>query len=108
MVGTMWTCSQKGETVTKDDQRNIAYREKNLGLIIPSYNAIVRTHLEYYIQAWRHNLRKYINKLERAQRGATQVIPELRMSVMKIEYSSVISQLWRREESVVISSKCLG
>ena len=48
--------------------RNITYREKNL--IIPLYKSTVRPHLEYCIQAWRLNLKKYIDKLERVQRRA--------------------------------------
>ena len=42
------------------------------------YKAIVRTHLEYYIQAWIPYRKKDIDTLERIQRRATNIIPELR------------------------------
>ena len=57
-------------------RRNITYKEKKL--IIPLYKAIVRPHLEYCIQAWRPYRKKDIYTLERIQRRATKLIPELR------------------------------
>ena len=56
--------------------RNITYKEKKL--IIPLYKAIVRRHVEYCIQAWRPYRKKDIDTLERIQRRATKIIPELR------------------------------
>ena len=41
------------------------------------YKAIVRTHLEYCIHAWRPHLRKDIDKLERVKMRATRMIPEM-------------------------------
>ena len=40
--------------------------------------AIVRPHLEYYIQAWSPYLRKDIDMLEKIQSRATKLISELR------------------------------
>ena len=57
-------------------RRTIMYKEKQL--IVPLYKAIVRPHLEYCIQAWRPYHKKDIDKLERIQRRATKMIPELR------------------------------
>ena len=57
-------------------RRTITYKEKQL--IVPLYKAIVRPHLEYCIQAWRPYRKKDIDKLERIQRRATKMIPELR------------------------------
>ena len=47
-------------------------------LIIPVYKAIVRPHVVYCIQAWRPYGKKDIDTLERIQRRATKMIPELR------------------------------
>ena len=57
-------------------RRTIMYKEKQL--IVLLYKAIVRPHLEYCIQAWRPYRKKDIDKLERIQRRATKIIPELR------------------------------
>ena len=57
-------------------RRTTTYKEKQL--IVPLYKAIVRKHLEYCIQAWRPYRKKDIDRLERIQRRATKMIPELR------------------------------
>ena len=56
-------------------RRTIMYKEKQL--IVPLYEAIVRPHLEYCIQAWSPYRKKDIDKLERIQQRATKMIPEL-------------------------------
>ena len=58
-------------------RRNITYKEKSLIIPLPLYNAIVRPHIEYCIQAWGPYLRKDIDMLEKIQRRATKLIPGL-------------------------------
>ena len=68
--------ASKGSQILGLIRRTITYKEKQL--IVPLYKAIVRPHLEYCIQAWRLYRKKDIDKLERIQRRATKMIPELR------------------------------
>ena len=68
--------ASKGNQILGLIRRNITYKGKQL--IIPLYKAIVIPHLEYCIQAWRPYRKKDIDTLERIQRRATKMIPELR------------------------------
>ena len=68
--------ASKGNQILGLIRRNITYKGKKL--IKPLYKAIVRPHLEYCIQAWRPYRKKDIDRLERIQRRATKMIPELR------------------------------
>ena len=68
--------ASKGNQVLGMIRRNITYKENSL--IVPLYKAIVRPQLEYCIQAWSPYLRKDIDMLEKIQRRATKLIPELR------------------------------
>ena len=67
--------ASKGNQILGLIRRTIMYKEKQL--IVPLYKAIVRPHLEYCIQAWRRYRKKDRDKLERIQRRATKIIPEL-------------------------------
>ena len=68
--------ASKGNQILRLIGRTITYKEKQL--IVPLYKAIIRPHLEHCIQAWRPYRKKDIDKLERIQRRATKMIPELR------------------------------
>ena len=74
--GQCGIAASKGNKILGLIRRNITYKGKKL--IIPLYKAIVRPHLEYCIQAWRPYRKKDIDTLERIQRRATKMIPELR------------------------------
>ena len=68
--------ASKGNQIVELIRRTITYKEKHL--IVPLYKAIVRPHLEYCIQAWSPYRKKDIDKLDRIQRRAIKMIPELR------------------------------
>ena len=68
--------ASKGNQVLWLIRRTIMYKEKQL--IVFLFKAIVRPHLEYCIQAWKPYRKKDTDKLERIQRRATKIIPELR------------------------------
>ena len=68
--------ASKGNQVLGLIRRTITYKEKQL--IVFLFKAIVRPHLEYCIQAWKPYRKKDTDKLERIQRRATKIIPELR------------------------------
>ena len=68
--------ASKGNQIIWLVRRIVTYKEKQL--IVPLYKATVRPHLEHCIHAWRPYRKKDIYKLERIQRRATKMIPELK------------------------------
>ena len=82
--------ASKGNQILGLIMITITYKEKQL--IVPLYNAIVRPHLEYCIQAWTPYCKKDIDKLERIQTRATKMIQKLRYLklVMKAAYYNVV------------------
>ncbi|KAF2357471.1 Reverse transcriptase domain [Trinorchestia longiramus] len=67
--------------------RNFEYKSKNV--ILPLYKELVQPHLEYTVQLWFPTLRKDVNKMEKIQRKATKMIPELR----SLSYESRLQRL---------------
>ena len=55
-----------------------SFNYKSTELMLPLYKSIVRPHLEYAVKFWSPHLRRDIDKMERAQRKATKIIPEIR------------------------------
>ena len=68
--------ASKGNQILGLIRRHITCKKKQL--IAPLYKAIIIPHLKYCIQAWRSYRKKDIGKLERMQRRANTIIPELR------------------------------
>ena len=76
--------------------RSLTY--KNEQNVIKLYKSIVRPHLEYSVQAWSPYLKKDIIKLERIQRRATKMIPNLRHIPYeeRLEKTKLFPLEWRR------------
>ena len=68
--------ASKGNQILWLIRRTLTYKKKQL--IVSMYKAIVKPNLEYCIQAWRPYRKKDIDKLERIQRKAIKMIPELK------------------------------
>ena len=55
-------------TVSEEEEEELNVRGekgKYNSLIVPLYKAIVRLHLEYFIQAWSPYIRKYITMFDK-------------------------------------------
>ncbi|XP_077984051.1 uncharacterized protein LOC144438765 [Glandiceps talaboti] len=57
-------------------KRNISHKSKFV--IMKLFNSLVRPHIEYAVQFWNPHYKKDIDLLEKIQRRATKLIPELR------------------------------
>ena len=74
------------------------FRYKNKELILPLHKSLVRPHLEHAVQFWSPNLRRDIDKIEKIQRRATKMIPEIRNHSyhQRIQDFDLISLVQRR------------
>ena len=70
------TACNKANKILGLISRNLDYKTKYT--VLSLYTALVRPCLEYAIQFWSPHLQKDIDHLERVQRRATKIIPELR------------------------------
>ena len=56
----------------------VAFKPMDLEMFKTIYTTYVRPKLEYAVQFWNPHLKKYEDKIERVQRHATKMVPELR------------------------------
>ena len=54
-----------------------AFTYMNKEIFLKVYPSLVRTHMEYAVQAWSPQLQKDIDMLENVQKRATRIVPEL-------------------------------
>jgi hypothetical protein len=83
-------------------RRTFTYWNKQIFLKL--YCTFVRPHLEYCVQAWNPSLKKDIAKLEKIQRRATKLIPEIRKKSYeeRLRYLGLTTLEKRRERGDVI------
>ena len=74
-------------------------------MIIPLYKAIVRPHIEYCIQAWNPHLRKDVDMLEKIQKRATKLIPELRDVLYLLHNINTLLQIKNSAKSQKITKR---
>ena len=74
------------------------FRYKNRELILPLYKSLVRPHREHAVQFCSPNLRRDIDKIEKIQRRAKKMIPEIRNHSyhQRIQDLDIISLVQRR------------
>ena len=79
---------------------NFGYKNKEL--ILPLYKSLVRPHLEYAVLFWSPNLTRDIDKIEKIQRRATKMIPEIRnqsyhQRIQDLDLISLVQRRLRRQ-----------
>ena len=56
----------------------LSYEDKSMANLLPLDKALVRPHIEYCVQAWRHYYQKNVDNLEKIQRRAIRMMDDLR------------------------------
>ena len=77
----------KARKITGMTRRNFGRQDKTDFLII--YKTYIRPHLKYCNWAWSPHLVKDIKVIEKVQRAATKLVPELR----KLDYNEKLKRL---------------
>ena len=80
------------------------FRYKNKEIILPLYKSLVSPHFEHAVQFWSPHLKRDIDKMEKIQRRATKMIPEIRNHSyhQRIQDLDLISLVQRRVRGELI------
>ncbi|KAM6358371.1 centrosomal protein of 128 kDa isoform 4-T10 [Alca torda] len=89
--------AQKANCILGCIKRSMASRSKEV--ILPTYSALVRHHLQYCVQLWSSQHRKDMDLLDRVQRRATKTIRGMEHlsyedRLRELEFSLVKRRLW--------------
>ena len=71
---------------------------KTKNCILPLFKSLVRPHLEHAVQFWSPHLRRDIDKMEKIERKATKMIPEIRNHSYHSESRNLISSALYKED----------
>ena len=95
-------CVKKANTMLGMKRRTFSYLDKDI--LLRTYKVFVRPILEYCQQVWSPHLQKDIKDIERVQRRATKLIPELKDSPYeeRLKHLGLFSLSERRQRGDMI------